>query len=1128
MTENDLRLELLKIIEREFIGPNPINRDGFLQASGEEILVGTSPREKYLAGVLHPQKEDFQQNNLPVDDKGSLEETNLSNKADIKDDALETDVSGRASDNLNESDPPEELINCSNAYLQSAISITVAIPFASKIIPSVSCGRYHSGTRRVSENFKPTTYSREAISWDNDNKPLSLPNKKERICESLIPNTSLKFCITYRYSFRTCNVFTFTLLNSTVTSGNENVENTYYQAYFRIHSSNGFDALPEPKPINCDEDYLSNSLLYRHIKNYAIGHGCGTNWDDNTPVKWVETAIFPNYEVKAVVPTAIKGSSLEMRSLASESTFSEALESLESLCNQYSEWIEEKKIEARALNFELDKKTADRHIKNCEVCLSRMRDGILLLREDNNVQTAFRFMNVAMLMQQLHYGMPLHKWEASAETSSSNSWVTPDLDNDKTWPGNKNRYGKWRPFQLAFILMNLRAIAEKNSEDRKIIDLIWFPTGGGKTEAYLGLSAYTMFLRRILHKDDYGTYILMRYTLRLLTAQQYQRAAALVCACEFLRFHHSDIFGEKRFSIGLWVGSATTPNAVKEACDKLKKLQEGKTEENPFIILKCPWCGSQMGPVKCEGQSHIRTIGYHEKKGGRYKKYFVFNCENPNCYFCENTLPLKVIDEDIYDDPPSLLIGTVDKFAMLPFVPEAQSIFGYRNGEKISSPALIIQDELHLISGPLGSMVGHYETMISSLCEQHNEKGIFGPKIVASTATISHAKGQCAALYGCSPSQVFQFPPAGLDSRDSFFAREDSKKAGRKYVGILAPNSSDTTVAIRLFASLLYAAKELQVDNEVLRDPYWTNLAYFNSIRELGQASTWIHADIEQYLDSIYNGREPDKEKRELLKEHRRYINLHEELTSRIDGSKVTESLEKLNISYKGKSSKYDDTPIDICLATNMISVGLDVPRLGLMTVAGQPKTTSEYIQATSRVGRDAQNAPGIVFVLYRPSRPRDKSHYEHFKSYHSKLYAHVEPTSVTPFSAPVRERALHAIVIGILRMKGTKEFNEGKPVFPLESQTEIQNILKSRIESVDPEELEDSLSRLDKIIKLWDFRNPSVWSSSSPSPSIRPLMYYSGTTDLWEGASFKTPTSMRTVDRECKAKPLTDPDEKE
>lgn len=326
----------------------------------------------------------------------------------------------------------------------------------------------------------------------------------------------------------------------------------------------------------------------------------------------------------------------------------------------------------------------------------------------------------------------------------------------------------------------------------------------------------------------------------------------------------------------------------------------------------------------------------------------------------------------------------------------------------------------------------------------------------------------------------------------------------------------------------------MKVEKEANRDPYWTNIGYYNSIRELGQAATWIRADIDQHLDVMYKRRFDDKRylTKEEYRKSRRYIWRDEELTSRISGSEITASLANLGICYPSEEDaegKVKEHPIDICLATNMISVGLDVSRLGLMTVAGQPKTTSEYIQATSRVGRNAADAPGIVFVLYRPGRPRDKSHYEHFKSYHSRVYCNVEPTSVTPFSAPVRERALHAIMVGMMRLESDSRFNEDPPTYPNEElQEKVLSIIENRVDDIDSQELDATLDRIEYILQCWEDWNPRKWEpAKNPDWSYAdpvPLMYSAGSypSEAWGGRGIETPTSMRNVDASCEAEVLT------
>ena len=1127
MTENR-RDQLIEYVEKELVGPDPVNWPGFIQSNGEEILINESPRTRYIAGILFPKET----NDSVADDAVSEMVLDSDNEINVDNTLPKRYID--FSDYLEES---EELINRSNAYRQSAISLTAAIKKDDTLYVEVSAGKYRKESVFDKEIQKTQThYFRSSVEWNNNHSPIAIPTSIERFKQIPVGDTGLQFDITYRYELENSIIYTFTLENTySMQGGSIKDEECFFQTKFKVFSSKGFGVLSEGKRVTEDEDYQSNCLLYRNVHNYALGHGCGADWDDSESVKWISTSIFPKFDVKPIVPNTIPGVSLEMYKMSPYGNFSESLNELLLMCQRYRDWINNLKVERRNLDPEYSI-TAERHISNCEMCLKRMEDGITLLEQNEQVKIAFQYMNLAMLMQQLHYNFPLNRWEENSqgELVLSEPFVPRDVHNKDTWGEDKDRYGKWRPFQLAFILMNLRSMFDRDCKERGTVDLIWFPTGGGKTEAYLGLSAYTIFIRRLMNKDDQGTAILMRYTLRLLTAQQYERASSMICACDFIRRQHEDLFGKHRISIGLWVGGSTTPNSEKEAVETYDKLvRDGGP--NPFVILKCPWCGAQMGVIQ-KGLNIREMKGYYKKVGPRKSKKFAYRCSNTCCDYSSIDLPLFVIDETIYSETPTLLLGTVDKFAMLPFKHEAKSLFGFNNGIKLTTPDLIIQDELHLISGPLGSMVGHYETMIHELCTLKTDGNIIRPKVVASTATISRAKEQCHALYACDKEDVFQFPPSGLDAGNSFFALENKEQNGRRYVGIFASgSSSDTTTSIRVYAALLYGAKALKVQDEKERDPYWTNMGYYNSIRELGQASTWIHADIEQHLDVMYKRKFEHKkyQTREEYQKSRRYIYSDEELTSRISGNEVTSSLAKLNVSYPpktGEDGRIKDYPIDICLATNMISVGLDISRLGLMTVSGQPKTTSEYIQATSRVGRNSKDAPGLVFVIYRPGRPRDKSHYEHFKSYHSKIYCNVEPTSVTPFSAPVRERALHAILIGLIRMESENSYNEDVPTVPATSVlNRVRNIIENRVDVIDRDELDDTIKLLDDLINKWKDWCPDVWDPKKNRDysynDLKPLMYFAGTSpnEFWEGIGFETPTSMRSVDASCEAYPISD-----
>ena len=1110
------RDQIIEIIKREFIGPDPINEPGMIQDNGEEILTSDPPRIRYLAGILFPQKATEPCESTDNEPVIIEQEERIDNKDQDDEKAAGT------SEFLQDA---EELLNLSNSYHQSAMSVTASVKPNDRVFVLVSAAKYVTKKEREPDSEKERVkYLRVPIKWSNDDASLILPKREDGVkkidCLVEGQETHLCFAITYRYSHNNSDLYTFTLENLYMSdSGKVRDEECFFQVEFSLKSELGFSALPDSQKINInDNDYLSNQLLYRNVKGYALGHGCAAEWNESDGViDVISTSVFPEYEVKPVVPAVIDGVSLDMFELSDYGDEKNVIIELTKLSDEYEKWIN--KINSSISGIS-DKGTASRHISNCKECLSRMRDGITLLKNNSAVMLAFRLMNRAMLLQQLHYNIPLQTWSLTKDDKvflERKVERLPDIKDRTTWYGDRV-YGKWRPFQLAFVLINLRSMYERDSDDRSIVDLIWFPTGGGKTEAYLGLSAYTIFIRRILDKDNSGTTILMRYTLRLLTSQQYERASSMICACETIRREMESRLGQDRITIGLWVGGETSPNSMSDAVSDYDKLYNSKSDVNPFVVLKCPWCGAQMGVVNKKGKLR-ETPGYKKIKVGAKKK-IVFQCSNSEggCAFSspDNCLPLYVVDDDIYANRPTLLLGTVDKFAMLPYRPEAQSIFGFSDGRRITAPDLIIQDELHLISGPLGSMVGHYETMIDELCMYTDKGKEIHPKIIASTATISRADEQCNALYACSRHKVKQFPPAGIDADDSFFAVTNKEKLGRRYVGILAnAASSIATTSIRLYAALLYAAKAIKVDDESLRDGYWTNVGYFNSIRELGQTETWIKADIDEYLHVIYKRRYEDRD--ENYRDNRRYIWRDEELTSRIRSDKIPAALQNMCIKYP--TNDKERHPVDICLATNMISVGVDVPRLGLMTVLGQPKTTSEYIQATSRVGR-SDDAPGLVFVVYNPSKPRDKSHYENFVRYHSRMYCNVEPTSVTPFSAPLRERALHALVIGILRLERDKAFNEDPPRLPNEDAiNRVKDIIASRIKNTDPDELQDAMKHIDYIIDRWRIWEPQKYQDFTGGDAL-PLMFPLGTlpNELWGERGLPTPTSMRSVDGTCEA----------
>nr|WP_294990484.1 helicase-related protein [uncultured Sediminibacterium sp.] len=1134
-----MREDILQYIRRELIGPDPTKPH--VQPNGEEILVNEPPRLRYGAGILFPRTASFAEQDFTSGDEETLLETI---PEEDKKDAGDPVGLEQTKTPVNMADDFEEEVGLANSFLPAAMGFSCfsKIPDGGFIVSVTNAVYEYKEYIYFKDDESKTEVKRKAyfrIPLDQDiviateNIPAAPGQSSDFFLQD---KEGKKIMLKLNIRNRTVpgmadegiHLLTFTLVNSN-TGSRENIRNEdcFFQVSFNVQSasSNCFVPYKTVASVTDKDDELSNALLYRLKKTFAVGHGCSPRWDDNAEdsASQIQTESISAYEIKPILPNDLKKVKLNMYDL-SDLSDSEIISCLTDLTQEYKLWIDKQEETAgKTLEGQLQE-TAEKHIASCRKCLVRMQDGVELLKLDAGVERAFRLMNRAMLLQQLHYSIHTREWMLDAKGNLTGLTsphldghtddVFPDIHNPETWPKNPDglpKVGAWRPFQLAFILMNLSAMNNASHPDRETVDLIWFPTGGGKTEAYLGLSAYTIFLKRLKDQDDSGTAVLMRYTLRLLTAQQFQRAASLICACDKIRHENQQELGSERITIGLWVGESLTPIYRSDARSSYKKMELGKEDDNPFIVLKCPWCGAQMGYLK-DAKIGERVKGYKRRPKGAHET-IVYECDNSECAFSKPAfgLPLTVIDEDIYDFPPTLLIGTVDKFAMLTWKPEAKSLFGFRdNGSRLTPPELIIQDELHLISGPLGSMVGLYETMIDELCTANQLK----PKIIASSATISRAKEQIHSLYGRGTENVTIFPAQGLNVGDSFFAYVDQKKAGRLYAGIFASAlPSHATAQVRILSALLQSVKSIRTDDEKQRDPYWTILTYFNSIRELGHAATLIRADIREYMNSIWS-------RKAVSGDERRFINRDIELTSRINSSDIPEYLEQLSKSWTGDKSEY---PVDICLATNMISVGVDIPRLGLMTVVGQPKTTSEYIQATSRVGRSAKG-PGLVLTVYNCSKPRDRSHFEHFQEYHSKIYSKVEPTSVTPFSAPARERALHAVLVGLIRLYSARSRDTPRP-FPDDAIIkQVTQLIYDRVNLIDSDEYEHAYQMIEEKLEYWKNELPFIYGTLG-QPQDTPLMYRAGSNPSEEikDRAWSTPTSMRNVDATCDALVVTE-----
>ena len=863
-------------------------------------------------------------------------------------------------------------------------------------------------------------------------------------------------------------VVTVFLLNGQVPTEDAKEEGAWlFQPELRIEAIDGAAIFRKrPTPLEFEdldaldaEEHKVLAMQYRKHVEFAVGHGVGVHAEveptDPQRARSVSTRIVPWYDV----PTTEAPSEEEIPGLVdlvrdmkelSEMPTPELVATLSVIPREYERWIKNQAVQANSPELTSHSDATDFVLGRSRRALERLREGIRTLEADPRAADAFRFANKAMWLQRI-------RSEYAVRRRRGDEIDMAMLDR----PENRS----WYPFQLAYILIAIPSLAEPSHHERidpttAVADLLWFPTGGGKTEAYLGVAAFAMAIRRLQaglgdFDSGAGVAVIMRYTLRLLTIQQFQRASTLLCAMEVIRREtvaagHAT-WGVEPFRIGLWVGARATPNTTRDADEAIRNAHRdtwsGGGGGTPHQLPNCPWCGAKIEPGRdlVVDTNLQRTLTYCSDPLGR--------CEFSRRRAMSEGLPVVVVDEEIYRLLPALLIGTVDKFAQMPWKGEVATLFGRVTGRclrhgflnpesaetgrhpkkgelpavqpvqlgPLRPPDLVIQDELHLISGPLGTMVGLYEAAVDELCTWQLDGVAVRPKVVASTATIRRARDQVHALF---LRAVEVFPPSGIDIDDNFFSRRRPVTAshpGRRYLGICAPGKSRPAVLIRVYVALLAAAQHVYQEQGVDADPWMTLVGYFNSLRELGGMRRLVEDDVSTRTFRV--NREEDLPRPGLSG---RQVRIVEELTSRRASAEIPRILDWLEekfdpaveadrVAARERKERGKRRPIDVLLATNMVSVGVDVRRLGLMVVGGQPKNTAEYIQATSRVGRAS---PGLVCTVLNWSRPRDLSHYEQFEHFHATFYQFVEALSVTPFAPRALDRGLTGVLVSLLRLE--------------------------------------------------------------------------------------------------------------
>lgn len=975
-------------LEQMYLGP----------ADGPEELLNNRPNATYLVGVLYPVGIGVEVDEPP------------------------TPADEHADDGTEGTE--EHAIDMANAYHPSSSALSFI----------------HDG-EAVEIDLRYATYSEEKTdahtAWRRAGHEYPGIHRDQGASVWLSPDRRLALDLRWRPFGEGRSLVTVAVSNTRVAPGGEGerqlrTEDCLYQVGMTARAIGG-RILPyrSVDDLRLDKEQQELAVRYRHREVFAVGHGTSVRWehDESGGCSSVSLAPLPRYTVPPVEAKTSDAGVLRLSRLARiQEEPADLLEELKAFVDEYRLWADEQQRQALELEQRY-RKAPGRIARRQQVAVDRMREGITLLEESETARVAFRLAMLAMREQMLQ----------SAHVKAENQGTRAS-----------RREPTWRPFQLGFILVALSSTANVDHDDRDLVDLIWFPTGGGKTEAYLGLAAFEIFRRRLEHGlRGGGTAVITRYTLRLLTTQQFQRAATLVCAMERLRETDPAARGMAPFTIGLWVGNNTTPGTQEQAIKRLELARRRQVPDNPFQLTECPWCGHRMMP-KARSE-RAGDYGATHSAGDIWLR-----CPDTACPFHQK-LPVEVIDERIYKYPPTILLATVDKFARLPFVKEAGVLLGVDAGGN-KPPSLILQDEMHLLSGPLGTTVAIYDAAVLGIIEEVGGR----PKIVASTATIRSAEDQ---VKGLMARKVQLFPPSGLNEDDSYFARpaSDDEAAGRTYIGLMPQAFTQSTSVVRAMGAMLEAPRWAAAgsqDEEGI-DAYWTAVAYHNSLRELGRTVTLVRDDVNSLLATRLG---PDGQTRQIRGDGL------VELTSRVEAEELPNTLKRLEQGHAQGDA------VDVVACTNMLSVGIDVSRLALMLMNGQPKTTSEYIQATSRVGRG--DVPGIIVTLYRASRPRDRSHYESFLGYHQALYRNVEPTSVTPWSAASRHRSLAAVLVTMVRHLGPWKDDAKAVEFRPDANVvrNIKQVILDVVERSDPDECHATEEHLDRLIDEWRIR-------TSPDP---------------------------------------------
>lgn len=1006
------RQRLVDWLRSQMVGP--ASRDS-------DELVGIAPWERYPTGMLYPVEQGVSGLDPAETSVGVSVEAGQS-REDPEDEIVQQDgTDGR---------PLAQSARKRRYVPPSSVGLSCFVRGSARLVITVSAATYRRvGERDWRGQFQKLRYERtpvepQTLVWENG-RFLDLV-RDERFGVDVRPR-----------EFSDGSVFTVTFYNrQEIGQGDFGSrqsqslsEKSLFEARLECEIAAGtLSEYPRVDPSLLTEEEQELELQYRDRKIYAVGHGSGVDWQAAGGPARIWTEYLPSTEVPLVTTTLENAEDRALQfHLLSTARRETVVPLLGTFIEGYADWIANQPLDGLD---DAEQAAAGRLLERMDAAVRRMRGGVALLDSDARVYAAFQMANRSML-DQMRQASRIRNQDVE-ETAF-----------------------KWRPFQLAFLLTVLESTVREDDPFRNVLDLIWFPTGGGKTEAYLGLTAFVVVWRRLVHGDSgAGTSVLMRYTLRLLTRQQFERSMRVIFALELLRRNDPGTLGRSPISAGIWIGKATSPNTFRQAKQAVDGIQQGAAIPNGLVVDACPWCGADF-----DGRNYRAT-----------ETEFRLHCVNLDCDFGRTAalpLPCNVVDDALYGDPPSLLIGTIDKFARLPWTDRAGAFFG--DGTR-RPPELVIQDELHLITGPLGSVAGLYEAGLETLLQVRGVR----PKYVASTATIRMAREQVRRLYG---RDLAVFPPAGVSCDDCYFARTQRDRPGRLYLGYLARMLDQRHCLAPLAAALLAAPLELfrdQAEKEALLEAWWTQVVYHSSLRSVTDSSNAYAVGVRDWVrrlagesaasaTGVPGSSSASNSSGDAARE--RVDNLAPaQLTSLATAKEIARTFSRLE--------RTRDAPdhLDVVLSTNMVSVGLDVSRLALMVICGQPLTTAEYIQASSRVGR--AGVPGLVVANYFRHQARSLAHYENFRSYHESFYRFVEPSSVTPYTHQVRQRALHAALVVALRhgcdhLKENERAGHLDPADPRVRQA--VETLKLRCRAAGPAEKADDVDRhIERLLEQW------------------------------------------------------------